>query len=186
MASARQRHRIVKPAVPGSHTGLLPDFVAPCLALRQKAPPKDDRWVHEIKFDGYRLQARLEDGKVKLLTRNSLDWTARFPRIKNALAMLDAQAALLDGEVVVELENGTTSFSELVADLKARTSARMVYYVFDILHLNGIDLRGAALIDRKATLAQLLKGRKRGAVRFSAHRTGSSRCWAESFVRAYC
>ncbi len=169
MASARQKHRIVKPAVPGSNLEALPEFVPPCLALRQKEAPEGDAWVHEIKFDGYRLEARLENGTVKLLTRNNLDWTKRFPRIAKAVATLDAEAALLDGEVVVELDDGTTSFSELVADLKAGVSTRMVYYAFDLLHLNGIDLRGAALIDRKAVLARLLRGRKRAAVRFSEH-----------------
>jgi bifunctional non-homologous end joining protein LigD len=172
MARARQKHRLENGTAPGSKRGSLPDFVAPCLALRQPKAPEGDAWVHEIKFDGYRLQARLDGGKVKLITRNNLDWTKRFPRIAKALAMLDAESALLDGEVVVEREDGTTSFTELVADLKAGRSSRMTYYAFDLLHLDGLDLRGAALLDRKAVLERLLGARKSGTIRFSAHISG--------------
>ena len=173
MASARQKHKIVKPAVPGSNLGALPEFVAPCLALHVDDARSGDAWLHEIKFDGYRLEARIEGGKVKLLTRNNLEWTSRFAAVAKSLAKLDVDTALLDGEVVVESEDGTTSFAELVADLKAGVSDRMVYYAFDLLHLNGIDLRGAALVDRKAVLARLLKGRRNGNVRLSEHITGN-------------
>jgi bifunctional non-homologous end joining protein LigD len=172
MARARARNRIVKPAIAGSKSGPLPDFVAPCLARRQKLVPAGAQWVHEIKLDGYRLQARLEDGEARLITRNNLDWTARFPRIAKAVAALDADTVLLDGEVVVLREDGTTSFSELVADLKASIRGRMVYYAFDLLYLNGVDLRGAALLDRKSVLAGLLKAPKSGVVRFSEHIDG--------------
>jgi bifunctional non-homologous end joining protein LigD len=171
MTRARPKNRIVKPAVPGSNLGPLPDFVAPCLALRQKDPPTGDAWVHEIKFDGYRMEARLEGGKVKLLTRNNLDWTKRFPLVAKELAGLEIGSAFLDGEIVVERRDGTTSFTELVADLKAHASDRMIYYAFDILYLNGIDLRGAALIDRKAVLDRLLRGHKTGKLRLSEHLT---------------
>lgn len=174
MARARQKPRKQKPALPGSSPGALPEFVPPCLALRQGEPPHGDAWVHEIKFDGYRMEARLDGGKVNLLTRNNLDWTKRFPRIAKALAALDVESAMLDGEIVVERENGTTSFSDLVADLKAGSSSRMLYCVFDLLYLNGVDLRGATLIDRKTMLAQLLKGQKGDAVRMSEHLTGDA------------
>lgn len=173
MATVKPKHRIVKPAVPGSNLGVLPEFVAPCLALRLEEAPRGDGWLHEIKFDGYRLEARIEDGKVKLLTRNGLDWTGRFATVAKSLATLDVESALLDGEVVVETEDGTTSFAELVADLKAGVSDRMIYYAFDLLHLNGIDLRGAALVDRKAVLTRLLKSRRNGKVRLSTHIAGS-------------
>jgi bifunctional non-homologous end joining protein LigD len=138
--------------------------------------------VHEIKFDGYRLEARIDDGAVRLLTRNGLDWTARFTGIAKALATLGVKTALLDGEVVVEGENGVTSFSELVADLRAGRSARMVYYVFDVLHLDGFDLRGSSLIDRKAVLAQLLGRRRNGVVRLSEHIAGNG----EEMLRNAC
>lgn len=169
MAQARRKHQSAKPVLPGSKLAAVPAFVAPCLALRQSEPPIGEAWVHEIKFDGYRMEARLEGGKVKLLTRNDLDWTRRFPRVAKAVATLAAETALLDGEIVVEREDGTTSFSDLVAELKAGNSDRMVYYVFDLLYLDGIDLRGSTLVDRKASLARLLSGRRNGAIRMSEH-----------------
>jgi bifunctional non-homologous end joining protein LigD len=172
VASRGPKRNITKPAVPGSKLGPLPGFVAPSLALRADEAPSGEAWLHEIKFDGYRLEARVENGQVTLLTRNRIDWTARFEAVAEALATLKVETALLDGEIVVEDEDGLSSFSELVADLKAGRSSRMVYYAFDILHLDGIDLRGAALIDRKAVLARLLKGRRGGKVRLSGHVEG--------------
>jgi bifunctional non-homologous end joining protein LigD len=172
MTGRKVKRRVVGPVVPGSKPGPLPDFVAPCLALRMDEAPSGDTWLHEIKFDGYRLQARIENGEVKCLTRNRLDWTKRFTAVAKALAALQVETALIDGEVVVEGDDGVTSFSELVGDLKDGVSDRMVYYAFDILHLDGVDLRGAALIDRRDILAKVLKGRRNGKVRLSEHLTG--------------
>ncbi len=172
MARTRARSRNVTPPVAGSKAAPLPDFVAPCLARRQKQVPEGAQWVHEIKLDGYRLEARLANGEARLITRNNLDWTARFPRIAKAVAALDVESALLDGEVVVLREDGTTSFSELVADLKAGVRMRMVYYAFDLMYLNGRDLRGASLLDRKRALAGLLKSPKTGVLRYSEHLDG--------------
>ncbi len=180
MAIARPRKKAATAAIDGSKPGDLPDFVAPCLALRVDEPPDGGTWVHEIKFDGYRLEARLDNGVVRLLTRNGLDWTARFSSVAKALTSLKAQTALLDGEVVVETENGATSFTELVADLKAGTSGRMIYYAFDLLHVDGMDLRGASLLDRKAALAKLLGRRRQGIVRLSEHIAGNGARMLES------
>jgi bifunctional non-homologous end joining protein LigD len=148
----------------------LPDFVPPALAtLRDKAPNAPD-WVHEVKFDGYRIQARLDHGEVKLLTRKALDWTARFQRVADAVAKLDADTALVDGEIVSEDAGGISDFSGLQADLKNGRTDRFVYYVFDLMHHEGTDLRPTALLDRKAALARLLKGAPRdGIVRYSEH-----------------
>lgn len=175
MARAQRKRRVVKPVIAGSKSGPLPDFVPPCLARRQNDVPEGAQWVHEIKLDGYRLQVRLEHGDARLITRNDLDWTARFPRVAKVLAALDAETALLDGEVVVLREDGTTSFSELVADLKAGVGRRMVYYAFDLLYLDGVDLRGAALLDRKSVLTGLINGPKSGALRLSEHLEGDGR-----------
>ncbi len=172
MPRVTPKRRLAKRVVAGSVAGPLPDFVAPSLALRVDDAPSGEAWVHEVKFDGYRLEARIENGKVALLTRNRQKWTDRFAAVAKALAALEIDTALLDGEVVVEGDNGVTSFSELVADLKAGSSDRMVYYAFDLLHLNGVDLRGVALVDRKAVLAEVLKGRRKGKVRFSEHVAG--------------
>jgi bifunctional non-homologous end joining protein LigD len=146
----------------------LPDFVSPCLASLSETAPDDADWIHEIKFDGYRIQARLDRGQVKLLTRKALDWSDRFPTIGRAVAELSAEQALLDGEVVSEDANGISSFSQLQQDLSDGRTDRMVYYAFDLLHLDGHGLTGAPLIERKQALEALL-GSARGAVRFSAH-----------------
>jgi len=135
----------------------LPTFVSPCLATLSDKAPDSDNWIHEIKFDGYRIQARLDHGKVKLLTRNGLDWTKKFLTIASAVAKLPAKSALIDGEVVAEGSDGISSFSLLQQDLKAGRHDRIVFYVFDLLHLDGTNLRQLRLVARKNALAPLLK-----------------------------
>jgi len=142
----------------------LPAFIEPCLATLSETAPESANWVHEIKFDGYRLQARIDKGKVKLLTRRGLDWTEKFPSIAAALAKLPVRTALIDGEVVVEDDKGVSSFSLLQQALKSGNDQRMVFYVFDLMHLDGADLRPLPLTARKETLAKLLS---RGPVRMS-------------------
>jgi bifunctional non-homologous end joining protein LigD len=146
----------------------LPAFVEPALASLSDKAPDSDNWIHEIKFDGYRLQARLDGGKVTLLTRRGLDWTKKFPTIAAAVARLPARAALLDGELVSEREDGVSSFSLLQEDLKEGRHDRMALYLFDLLHLDGADLRPSPLHERKAALARLLaKAPKNGVLRLS-------------------
>ncbi len=118
--------------------------------------PNAAGWVHEIKFDGYRIQARLDRGKVKLLTRKGLDWAAKFPNVAADVARLDADTALIDGEIVVENERGLSVFSMLQAALSNGERDSFVYYVFDLLHLDGEDLPDLPLIERKAALKELL------------------------------
>ena len=155
----------------GSHAPL-PDFVPPSLATLRDEPPAGSGWVHEVKFDGYRIQARLDRGTVRLLTRKGLDWTKKFPNVAQAVARLPATTALLDGEIVVEDENGVSSFSGLQAALKAHERDRFVYYVFDLLHRDGRDLRERPLLERKQALERLLSGLKsQGPIRYSAHFT---------------
>ena len=127
--------------------------------------------MHEIKFDGYRLIARIDRGHVKLKTRNGLDWTTRFPSLKKALEALPVITALLDGEVVVETEKGTPSFADLQADLSEGRSDRFRYYVFDLLHLDGADLTRVPLIERKRVLADVLGG-QHGILAYSEHFAG--------------
>jgi bifunctional non-homologous end joining protein LigD len=149
---------------------LLPDFIPPCLAALTSEPPDGDQWVHEIKFDGYRLQARIDGGMVRLLTRSGLDWTEKFAPLAQAFLNLKVTSAVIDGEVIVEDEQGAPSFAELVGDLKARRMSRMVYVGFDLLFLDGIDLRARPLGDRKALLKSLLSRNKaRGQLRYSDH-----------------
>jgi bifunctional non-homologous end joining protein LigD len=148
----------------------LPDFVPPSLATLHSTAPDGPGWLHEIKFDGYRIEARLERGKVRLLTRKQLDWTHRFERIAKAVAGLPAETALLDGELVVESEKGVSSFSLLQTDLKDGRDDRFVYWVFDLLHLDGRDFTGEPLKVRKAALQRLLRRQSRnGPIRYTEH-----------------
>ncbi|TCT06676.1 DNA ligase D [Aquabacter spiritensis] len=156
-------------ALEGARPGPLPDFLPPLLATRVMAAPAGEAWIHEIKFDGYRIQARISGGKVRLLTRGGLDWTARFgAAIVDALRALPADAALMDGELVVEGAGGASDFSALQADLSASRKDRFILYLFDLMHLDGADLTGCPLIVRKAALAALLDGAG-DPLRVSAH-----------------
>ena len=132
----------------------------PSLATLRTAAPSGEGWVHEIKFDGYRIQARLDHGEVRLLTRKGLDWTGKFPNVAAAVAKLPAQTALIDGEIVVEDERGVSNFSMLQVALKEGRRDAFVYYVFDLLHLDGRDLRDLPLIERKTELERLLDSAK--------------------------
>ena len=146
-----------KATIRGARRAPLPDFIPPQLASLKSQAPSGRGWLHEIKFDGYRLQARIDDGAVRLLTRSGLDWTDRFgPAVPQALAGLPARQAILDGEVVVEGAAGASDFAALQADLSAGRANRFTFYAFDLLHLDDRDLCGAALTDRKAALAGLL------------------------------
>jgi bifunctional non-homologous end joining protein LigD len=147
----------------------LPAFVEPSLATLAAKPPKGAGWVHEIKFDGYRLQARIDGGKVKLLTRSGLDWTTKFgKRMLAALSRLPVRQALVDGELVVEGEAGASDFAVLQAALSEGKTDRFVFYAFDLIYADGYDLRDVALNERKAALRALPAGTE-GAVRFSEH-----------------
>jgi len=156
--------------VKGAKKGILPAFVEPALAQLVGSAPKGGNWLHEIKLDGYRMQARIDGGEVKLLTRKGLDWTAKFKPVAKALKDLKVPSALLDGEIVVEDEAGVSSFSALQQELKGGKGERFVYYVFDLLYLDGEDLRKATLADRKAALRLLFDDLPQGGtIRFSDH-----------------
>ena len=156
-------------SVRGARPGPLPSFIEPQLASLAGKPPTGDSWVHEIKFDGYRLLARIDGGRVRLKTRSGLDWTSKFPSVQKALERLPVVAAFLDGEVVVETERGTPDFGALQQDLSEGRSDRFCYYLFDLLHLDGTDLTRASLIDRKSALARLLAGHGDGVLKLSEH-----------------
>jgi bifunctional non-homologous end joining protein LigD len=149
--------------------GSFPGFIEPALATLRPSPPPGAKWIHEIKFDGYRLQAQVRSGKVRLLTRSGLDWTDKFgEEITAALADMSVTEAIVDGEVVVEGAGQASDFSALQADLSEARSDRLVFYAFDLLYLDGHDLRPAPLIERKATLRGLLPDSS-PAIRFSDH-----------------
>jgi bifunctional non-homologous end joining protein LigD len=130
----------------------MPGFIKPQLATLKSKAPKGEQWLHEIKFDGYRIQVHLNRGRKKVFTRNGLDWTERFTEIAGALAI--PGEAIIDGEVVV-IHEGRTNFSELQAELAAGRQGRLVYYAFDLLWRDG-DLRKLPQIERKQRLLDLL------------------------------
>ncbi len=160
-------------SVKGAKKARLPSFVEPALAALAPKPPTGERWIHEIKFDGYRLQVRIEAGRVKLLTRSGLDWTKKFGKqIVAAFQDLPVGTALIDGELVVETAAGASDFFALQADLSADRTDRFVFYVFDLLYLDGYDLQGLSLIERK-TMLQELVGSASTLIRYSEHFEGN-------------
>jgi bifunctional non-homologous end joining protein LigD len=134
-----------------------PDFVAPQLATLVDRPPDGAGWVHEIKFDGYRLLARIADGHARLITRNRNDWTEKFQVLANRIARIKAGNALLDGEVVHMTTDGTMSFHSLQNALSEGDIKNLHYFAFDLLFLDGVDLRPRPLLERKAALQAQLK-----------------------------
>jgi bifunctional non-homologous end joining protein LigD len=147
----------------------LPKFVPPQLASSSERPPLGNSWLHELKLDGYRMQARVEDGTVQLLTRSGLDWTHRMRPLAASLAELSAKTALLDGEVIVLDENGISSFAALQAAFQEGAKHAMHYYVFDLLHFNGYSLRSLPLSERKDLLLPLIQEMDDDAIRISEH-----------------
>jgi len=144
------------------------DYV-PQLATLVKRPPAGDEWWHEIKFDGYRIGCDIRNGSPRLLTRNGKDWTPQFPEIVTGVAGLGLTEALIDGEIAAVLPDGRTSFQALQNGLhRVRGAATLVYFVFDLLHVDGERLERRPLSERKARLAQVV-GRRRSRIRLSEH-----------------
>jgi bifunctional non-homologous end joining protein LigD len=132
-----------------------PGYIEPALATSIEKTPNGDRWIHEIKFDGYRVQVHLANTEVKVFTRRGYDWTHRFNKIASDAWHIGAGSAIIDGEVVAPAANGTTDFSVLQNELKGR-STRIVMVAFDLLYLNGYDLRALPLVERKALLKKTI------------------------------
>lgn len=144
----------------------LPKQLKPQLATLVDTPPAGD-WCYEIKFDGYRVLARIDHGEVRLFTRNGHDWTAKMPRQVAALKKLKLDSAWLDGEMVVADDNGVADFQALQNAFDSESDEQITYYLFDLLHLDGHDLRQAPLQERRAALAKLLT-KAPAALRYSA------------------
>ena len=145
-----------KPAALGTKSPY-PGFVEPALATEIERVPRGDRWIHEIKFDGYRVQLHIANEAIKIFTRRGNDWTNRFRKVADEAWHIAARSAIIDGEIVAPAENGTTDFSVLQNELKGR-SKKIVMVAFDLLYLNGQDLRKLPLTVRKAALKKLLDG----------------------------
>ncbi|MCK1284700.1 DNA ligase D [Bradyrhizobium sp. 44] len=142
-------HGAVKAAVPG--------YIEPCDPTLREKPPRGEDWVYEIKADGYRAQLHLRDGDAKVYSRTGLDWTERFSSIAAAAHQLKANSAIIDGEAVVYGGGGLPDFQQLRRELGFKRSERVRYHAFDLLYLDGYDLRGVVYEDRKRLLQRLLK-----------------------------
>ncbi|MCK1392928.1 DNA ligase D [Bradyrhizobium sp. 1] len=136
----------------------MPDFVAPQLCTPVERPPAGEGWCHEIKFDGYRVQLRVEDGKATLKTRKGLDWTEKFASIAKEAGALPA--TMIDGEIVALDHNGAPNFSSLQAALSDGKTEDLIFFAFDLLFAEGLDYRRLPLGERKERLKELLQARK--------------------------
>jgi bifunctional non-homologous end joining protein LigD len=136
------------------------------LAVLVERVPAGSEWLHEIKFDGYRLVCQVEGGKVKLMTRRHQDWTHRYPTIQEAAAKLKVRSVILDGELVALLPSGLSSFQGL-QNAGRPGSTKLVYYTFDLLFHNGEDLRHLPLEERKSRLREILPAANDGSIRYS-------------------
>jgi len=158
-----------------------PEFLKPQLAAEVGTPPEGAGWVHELKLDGYRIQARKAGSAVEMLTRSGLDWAYRVPAMAEAVARLPVGSLTLDGEVVVLREDGTTNFADLQASFQEGARNPLTYFCFDLLHVEGRDPRELKLGERKELLAEVLAAGDGDEIRLSEHMAGNGE---EIFRRA--
>ena len=166
--------RIDPKKIPGARKAAKPEFVAPQLATLVREPPPGDEWLHELKFDGYRMLCHLSRGKARFWSRNGKDWTDKFPNLAQAMKAFPATTAILDGEVVIFDKAGRTSFQKLQQAMGKSGNAAFVFEIFDLIYLEGYSLTQTLLRERKHTLEQLLVSAKaKGQLRYSDHVEGN-------------
>jgi bifunctional non-homologous end joining protein LigD len=159
--------------LPGARKAPMPDLILPQLATLVKEPPTGSGWLHELKFDGYRMLAHLNRGKVHFWSRNGKDWTEKFSSLEKPLKKLPLTTAILDGEVVVVDQKGRSSFQKLQQSMKGAPAA-FIFQVFDVIYLDGYSLTRSPLKERKALLEQLLgPDHSKGQLRYSDHVEGN-------------
>jgi bifunctional non-homologous end joining protein LigD len=169
-------------SLPGVRKAKLPPFIEPQLATLVKEPPAGDQWLHELKFDGYRMLCRLDSGGVQFMSRNGRDWTEKFPNIAEAIKFLPAKSAFIDGEIVIVDAQGRSSFQKLQRSMGKSVTSGLIYAVFDLLYLDGFDLRRVPLRQRKNLLEKLCKSPGQGLLRYSEHFEGNG----DAFFRQAC
>jgi bifunctional non-homologous end joining protein LigD len=179
---AQKKSNLLPAEVTGAVNAPLPKDVEVELATLESHAPQGQQWLHEIKFDGYRLLARIDRGHVKLITRRHQDWTHRYPSVAEAAASLPVKSALLDGELVALLPSGVSSFQSLQNATRPGSDARLVYFAFDLLYLDGYDLRRSPLIERKQQLRELLTAADSPVIQYSDHVEGAG----TDFLRESC
>jgi bifunctional non-homologous end joining protein LigD len=146
-------------------------FIEPQLAWLVDQPPEGRHWIHEIKHDGYRSLIVIEGGVVRVFTRNGYDWSDRYPGIIRAATNLRCKSAIIDGEAVVQNANGVSDFEGLQSAIRSR-SQNIILYAFDLLHLEGHDIRHRRLTERRSMLQHLLGGDAESSIQFSEEFTG--------------
>src|ERR1700691_724423 len=154
---------------PSRRDAPLPNFVPPQLSRPVEKPPSGPQWVHEIKLDGFRMAARIDNGRVQLLTRTGLDWTDKYPSAIAALANVNVKTAYLDGELCGVDDAGLPSFAHTQAATDGERSVQLVYYAFDLLHLAGWDVSSLPLVRRKELLEPLVANKP--GLQFNGHDT---------------
>jgi len=159
----------------GARKAPMPTFIPPQLATLVKEAPEGEEWLHELKFDGYRMICHLHKGRARFWSRNQKDWTEKFPNLAKAIKTFPAESVILDGEVVIEDAAGRSSFQRLQQSMKGGESA-FVYHIFDLIHLDGFDLTRTPLVQRKQKLEELLRSMKgKTPLRYSEHVAGNGR-----------
>lgn len=157
----------------GAQKAPMPGFIPPQLATLVKEPPSGDQWLHELKFDGYRMLCHINGDKVRFWSRSEKDWTSKFPNLIDAMAKLGVKSAVIDGEVVIFEADGRSSFQRLQNAI-ASAKGRFSFVAFDLIYLNGIDLSRVPLEKRKAVLRELLDSiPKTSPLRYSDHIEGN-------------
>ncbi len=158
-----------------------PIFVPPQLPTLSTEPPSGPEWLHEIKHDGYRTIVAIDHGMARAFTGNGYDWTAKYAPIVTVCAKLRCQSALLDGEMVVENDHGVSEFTALRSAI-ANDPSRLVFFAFDLLFLNGQDLRARPLVDRRTKLQHLLRD-PCSSLRYSEHFSGDGAAFFKAAVK---
>jgi bifunctional non-homologous end joining protein LigD len=159
----------------------MPPFVAPQLATLVDSAPAEDGWLHEIKFDGYRMLCHLDHGKVRFFSRNQKDSSSKFPGVAKVINSLKATTAIIDGEVVMIDPSGRTSFQKLQQAMGRGGATGFIYQVFDLIYFEGLDLTRTPLIERKEVLKELVaSGTKSTLLQYSDHQDGNGKLFFKS------
>jgi bifunctional non-homologous end joining protein LigD len=175
LPKSRRQYELQSPALeiardlPGVKAAPFLGFIEPALAELRPRTPGGDKWVHEVKFDGYRFQFHKRDTGTKMYSRRGHDWTERVRPIASSTSALGTHGVILDGEVVILTPEGRSDFAALESSMSSKVpSPDLQFYVFDILYLDSFDLRGCALLGRKRVLKTFLEGFE-GPIRYSEH-----------------
>ena len=160
--------------LPGARKTAMPEFISPQLATLMKEAPRGNEWLHELKFDGYRLLCHLHRGHVRLWTRNRKDWTDKFPNVVKALQGLKVQSAILDAEVVAMDSSGRSSFQMLQQAIHKTAGKGLVLEIFDLIYIEGFNIQRTPLVERKRVLEEVVASvRSHQVLRYSDHVEGN-------------